>query len=252
MRIAVAGGTGVVGRYVVEAAEAAGHEVVVLSRSRGVDLRSGEGLQAALDGVEAIVEVTNAGTIEREAATAFFTEVSGRLQAVGAARGVGHIVTLSIVGIERAPESPYYAAKLRQEEVALAGPVPATVLRATQFHEFPVQVMRRGTLDSTAYVPSSRVQTVAARTVGRRLVELAVSPAVGMAQDLAGPEERDLLELAQAFVRRYDLQIAVLAAPANPTVPPGANLPTADARLDGPTFEAWLETEDAARMARGQ
>ncbi len=131
MRIAVAGGTGVVGRYVGEAALQRGYEVVILSRSRGVDLRTGEGLEAALEGTETIVDVANSGTTEPQAAMAFFTEVARRLQVVGARRGVKQLVSLSIVGIDRAPQNGYYAAKLRQEEITLGGPVPAVVLRAT-------------------------------------------------------------------------------------------------------------------------
>ncbi len=249
MRIAVAGGTGMVGHYVVQAAQARGHDVIVLSRAHGVDLRTGQGLESALDGATVIIDVTNPSTTQGEAASAFFTEVPSRLQAVGAAHGVQHLISLSIVGIDRAPAHGYYAAKLRQEQVTLAGPVPATVMRATQFHEFAVQMLRRTRQDSVAHVPSRRVQPVAARTVARWLVELASEAAIGRAPDLAGPAQADLVDLARAFVRRYGLQITVTAAPADPTIPPGANLPTAGARIDGPTFEQWLESDDAARLA---
>ena len=136
MRLAVAGGTGMVGRHVVEHARRAGHDVVVLSRSEGVDVRSGAGLADALRGVDTIIDVTNAGTTEQGAATGFFTEEADMLQRVGATRGVGHIVTLSIVGIDRAPAG-YFAAKL--EHAAAQGTVPVTIMRATQFHEFPAQ-----------------------------------------------------------------------------------------------------------------
>ncbi len=245
MRIAVAGGTGTVGRYVVDTARARGHGVAVLSRSRGVDVRTGSGLEAALEGVEAVVDVTNPGTTEREAATAFFTEVSGRLHTVGAACGVRHLVTLSIVGIDRAAGYEYYAAKLAQERAVLAGPVPATVLRATQFHEFAGQVLAWGRQRSTAHVPSLRVQTVAARTVGRVLVELVEAGPAGTVPDLAGPEPADLVALARALAERRGLGIAVVADPAPAEIPEDALLPGAGARLEGPTFRAWLAGPDA-------
>jgi uncharacterized protein YbjT (DUF2867 family) len=249
MRIAVAGGTGLVGRHVVEAARRGGHEVVVLSRSHGVDLRSGQALESAVDGVDAIIDVTNPGAGERDRALDFFVDVTGRLQAVGGAQHVRHIVTLSIVGIERAPENTYYTAKLRQEQAALAGPVPATILRATQFHEFAVQMLRRTSRDGAAHVRSMRVQPVAARTVANVLMELAGGPALGKAPDLGGPEQADLVALARQFVARYALQLSVIAAAADPTVPYGATLPAPGARLEGPTFAAWLETDDAAQLA---
>src|SRR6516165_711066 len=141
MRIAVAGGTGTVGRYVVDAAQSRAHEVTVLSRSHGVELRGGDGLQAALDGVQVIVDVTNPGPRDRPAVAAFFTEIAARLQSAGAEAHVKRIITLSIVGIDAAPENSCYSAKLHQEQAILAGPLPATVLRATQFHEFAVQTL---------------------------------------------------------------------------------------------------------------
>jgi uncharacterized protein YbjT (DUF2867 family) len=251
MRIAVAGGTGTVGRYVVGAAEARGHEVVVLSRSRGVDVRTGAGLDLALEGANAIVDVTNARGADREAAAAFFTGVAGHLQAGGARHGAGHVVTLSIVGIDRAGAQAhgYYAAKLRHEQAALAGPAPATVLRATQFHEFAAQVLRWNRDGAVARVPDMRVQTVAARTVGEVLVELAEHAPAEQICELAGPEQADLLALVQAFVRRWVPQITVVADAAGSVFPALELLPSPGARIEGPPFEAWLGSDDAAAAA---
>jgi uncharacterized protein YbjT (DUF2867 family) len=249
MRIAIAGGTGLVGRYVVDSAQGSGHQVVVLSPSRGVDVRTGRALDAALDGVDVIVDVTNPGAADRDSPMAFFSDVASRLQSGGSARHVGRIVTLSITGIERAAENKYYAAKLRQEEIALGGPVPATVLRATQFHEFAVQMVRRTRRGGVAHVPNMRVRSVAARTVAKVLVELVDGAPLGRAPDLGGPEESDLVTLARQFVQRYGPPVTVVAADADSAVPYGATLPSRNARLEGPTFGEWLETSDAARLA---
>ena len=249
MRIAIAGGTGLVGRYAVEAAQHSGHEVVVLSRAENVNVRSGQGLESALAGVDAIVDVTNPGTGDRADALGFFADVASRLQSVGAAHHVAHIVTLSIVGLEHAPENTYYAAKLRQEEIALGGPIPATVMRATQFHEFAVQILRRTRRDDVAHVPSMRVRSVAARTVAEVLVELTEGPPLGRAPDMGGPEEADVADLARRFVDHYRLELTVVADLPDRTVPYGATLPGPGARLEGPTFDKWLETDDAARLA---
>lgn len=246
MRIAVAGGTGLVGRHVVARAEEAGHEVAVLSRSRGVNLRTGEGLAAALEGVAVVIDVTNSGTTEQGPATEFFTAVAGGLQRAGAERGVGHIVTLSIVGIDKVPFG-YYAAKLEQERAAASGPVPGTVLRATQFHEFPAQLIAATRRDSQAQVFDVRVQTVAARTVAEVLLEVAEGAPAGRAPDLAGPQEADLLALARAFVRHRGEAITVQPV-ARGGMPPRALLPGAGARIEGPTFEEWLASEDAAAL----
>jgi uncharacterized protein YbjT (DUF2867 family) len=136
MKVAVAGGTGVVGRHVVDVARERGHDVVVLARAEGVDLTTGAGLAERLVGVDAVVDVTSVGTQKRAEAEAFFGAVTRNLQAAGAA----HVVALSIVGIDDV-DTGYYAGKRLQERLLTEGAVPWSVLRATQFHEFAEQVL---------------------------------------------------------------------------------------------------------------
>jgi uncharacterized protein YbjT (DUF2867 family) len=246
MKIAIAGGTGLVGRHVVEEAQVAGHDVVVLARSAGVDTRTGEGLAAALAGVQVIIDTTNPGTVEEGPATEFFVESSAALQRLGEEAGVEHLLVLSIVGIDRI-QGGYYAAKLAQERAARSGAVAATIARATQFHEFPAQMIGWNRQGSSAGIPDLRVQTVAARTVGRFLVEVAEGQPVQNTIDLAGPEETELVTLARRFVERFSLGIDVV--PTEAGVPAGALLPAENARLEGPTFDEWLETDDSYAMA---
>lgn len=230
MRIAVAGGTGTAGRHVVAHARKTGHEVIVLSPSSGVDVRSGEGLAGALNGADVIIDVTNPPTIEQGPATEFFAEVAGALQRTGAEQGVRHIVTLSIVGIDKTSLG-YYAAKLEHERAAAGGPVPGTVMRATQLHELPAQLIAITRHDSQAQVLNLRpVQTVAARTVGEVLVELAEAAPGGRVPDLAGPQQADLVGLARAFVERRGEAITVHPdADSVAGIPPGALLPESGA-----------------------
>jgi uncharacterized protein YbjT (DUF2867 family) len=249
MRVAVAGGTGTVGRYVVGHAQEAGHEVAVLSRSRGVDVRSGDGLARALNGADVVIDVTHPDTIERGAATEFWTEVAGALQRTGAEQGVRRIVTLSIVGIDKTSFG-YYLAKAEHERAAASGPVPSTVMRATQFHELPAQLIAITRQDSQARVLDMRpVQTVAARTVAEVLLELAETAPPGRAPDLAGPQQADLVTLARAFVRHRGEAITVHPdAESVAGIPPDALLPADGARIQGPTFEEWLASDDAAAL----
>ncbi|NUT57281.1 MAG: NAD(P)H-binding protein, partial [Agromyces sp.] len=138
MRIAVAGGTGTVGRHAVEAARGRGHEVVVLTRSNGIDLVSGTGLDEALRGVDVVIDASNLVSTSAKKTSAFFTTVTRNLLAAEERAGVRHHVSLSIVGVDRAPYG-YYAAKIAQERAVEAGAVPWTILRAMQFHEFAGQ-----------------------------------------------------------------------------------------------------------------
>ena len=100
MRVAVAGGTGVAGRHAVAVLRERGHEVRVLSRSAGVDVTTGQGLDTALAGVATVVDVTNVPTTRRRAAVHYFTTATTRLLHAEKRAGVSHHVVLSIVGID--------------------------------------------------------------------------------------------------------------------------------------------------------
>ena len=253
MRIAVAGGTGVAGRYTVMAAREAGHDVVVLARARGVDVVTGTGLAEALDGVDVVVDTLNAGTaMNRDRATTFFVEAARNLQLHGAMAGVHRIVVLSIVGVDRVPGFAYYRAKLAHEAAARSGSVPVSVLRATQFHEFAGQMLDRASLGPVAAVPSMWIRPVAARTVGHRLVEVATASEAGDGTwtELAGPEETGLVDLARRTARcRKVHRIVVpvhLPGEAGRALRGGALLPGPDAVVAGPGPDEWLASDDAA------
>lgn len=104
-KIAVAGATGRVGRHVVDVLKAGGHEVVVISRSSGVDVVTGDGLAEALTGVACVIEVTNGPSSNQEAATEFFTVAARNLHEAGERAGVQRIIVVSIIGIDRGADS---------------------------------------------------------------------------------------------------------------------------------------------------
>ena len=242
MRVAVAGGTGSVGRHVVASLTGAGHEPVVLTRSCGVDLITGVGLDEALYGVEAVVDVSNVSTVSSRASVAFFSTSTRNLLQAGRRSGVAHHVALSIVGSDLVGTG-YYAGKLAQEELVLTGPVPATVLRTTQFHEFAGQLLTRipGPL---AIVPRMRVQPIAACEVGQVLAELAVTGPAGRVADLAGPAVHDLLELARQYLRasRSNRRVLAVRLPgaAGRAMARGALLPAGSGPRGRQSFEEWL------------
>ena len=135
MKIAVMGGTGLIGSQVVKILNASGHEAVPHSRSTGVDLLSGRGLPGALKGADVVVDVTNSPTFD-DASVAFFQTTSDNLRAAAAEAGVGHAVLLSIVGADLVPGLVYYRGKVLQEDVLKSGSTPYSIVRATQFFEF--------------------------------------------------------------------------------------------------------------------
>ncbi|WP_426321532.1 SDR family oxidoreductase [Microbacterium sp. E-13] len=244
MRIAVAGGTGAVGSQVVNALRANGHDAVVLSRSTGVDLLTGEGLDAALDGADAVIDTANVSTLSADAAIRFFQAATGNLLAAAARAGVAHAVLLSIVGIDRMPHD-YYAGKIAQERVVEEADVPWTILRATQFHEFAAQLYDRARLGPLHVAPRARVQPIAAHEVGAHLASLAAGAPRGRTPDLAGPREERLDEMVKAFARRSGrrgwIPSVNLPGAQMKGMRAGFALPGDDAVIGSQTFADWLD-----------
>jgi uncharacterized protein YbjT (DUF2867 family) len=246
VRIAVIGGTGLVGRHAVDALERAGQKPVVVARSRGVDVATGEGLDDALAGAEAVIDVTNADAWDPEGARAAFGAMTERLLAAEGRAGVGHHVLLSIVSIHRVEGNAHYAGKRRQEEIVEAGPVPFTILPATEFHEFAEMVVGWTERDGVAALPPLLMQPVAAADVGAALAEAAAGSPQGRTRDLAGPATEDLVDMARRTLATRGREVRLV-----PTWQNGifgvemageVLLPAADARIAPTTFEDWLAT----------
>lgn len=245
MRVAVAGGTGHIGRLVVDRLDGSGHEAVVLSRSAGIELMTGDGLVDALAGVEAVVDVTSTTTVDRDEAQEFFGTATRNLVEAEEKVGVRHHVVLSIVGIDRVDGNAHYAGKRRQEEVARTAPVPASVLRATQFHDFAEMVVGWARDGDSATIAPLLVQPVADADVAAVLVELATGEPRDQMVELAGPEPQDLVDMARRTLAARGEEIRLV-----PTwqglfgseMAGEVLLPGPDARIAPTTFDAWLAT----------
>jgi uncharacterized protein YbjT (DUF2867 family) len=245
MKIAVAGGTGVAGRWTVEALRADGHEAIVIARSAGNDLVTGDGLDVALAGVDAVIDATNVASSGKRASSEFFDATARTLMRTAAAAGVRHIVTLSIIGIDRVPYG-YYQGKLHQERVLQESPVPVSILRAAQFHEFPGQYLAKSS-GPVVIVPRWRAQPVAAREVGAALATIAAGDPVAMSE-LAGPREEIMADMIRQVVRKRGDRRAVVSvrAPgaAGKAMAAGGGLPGGPGLRGTQTFAGWL-TEQA-------
>jgi uncharacterized protein YbjT (DUF2867 family) len=206
MTVAVVGGTGTLGSLVVAELLGRGERVAVLSRNatgvpagaehRRVDLTSGEGLDLALDGVDAVVDAANSQKGARET----LVEGTRRLAAAGARAGVANQVTISIVGIDRVPIA-YYKAKLAQEEALAAGEVPWTLLRATQFHQLVDWALASAARFGVRPTGSVKVQPIDPAIVAARLADAALAAPAGRLPDLGGPRIQTLTELSEAWAR---------------------------------------------------
>jgi uncharacterized protein YbjT (DUF2867 family) len=246
MRIAVAGGTGLVGSRVVEEARRVGHEPVVLSRRHGIDLVTGEGLDGALAGAGATIDVSNFEATDPEAARRAFGGATGRLLAAASRAGVRHHLLLSIVGLDRIRGNAHYAGKKEQEALVERSPVPWTIQRATQFHEFAGMVASWTAKDGVALVAPALVQPIAVPDLARVLVEVAAGPPLGRAPDLAGPRPEDLFDMARrTLAARGDRTRLVPSWHGVYAIEAAGEilLPGPGARLATTTFDAWLAVQ---------
>jgi uncharacterized protein YbjT (DUF2867 family) len=243
VRIAVAGATGHIGTLTVSALEGGGHEVVRISRSLGVDCLTGAGLDDALEGVEAVVDVTNITATDRAQAVESFGSITRNLLAVEHRAGVRHHVLLSIVGLDRVEGNAHYAGKREQERLVAGGPVPWTIVPATQFHDFAAMVTSWTERDGAATIAPLLVQPIAPSDVADILAEVAVGEPQGRYLDIAGPEPQDLVDMARRTndVRGHRVRlIPSWSGLFDSSMAGDVLLPGDRARIAPTTFDEWL------------
>jgi uncharacterized protein YbjT (DUF2867 family) len=199
MKIVVIGGSGLIGKKLVNNLRQHGHEVVAASPSSGVNTLTGEGLAEALAGAQVVVDVVNSPSFEDKAVLEFFETAGRNLLAAEATAGVGHHVALSVVGTDRLLASGYFRAKMAQENLIKASKIPHTILRSTQFFEFVSGIAQSATDGQTVRLSPALVQPIVSDDVAAALADVAVGKPVNGTVEVAGPERIRLDEL----VRRY-------------------------------------------------
>jgi uncharacterized protein YbjT (DUF2867 family) len=144
MKIVVIGGSGRVGTNVVGRLVAQGHQPVPASPSTGVDAITCEGLADAMTGAHVVIDPSSSPVADDDEVLEFFTTSTRNLLAAEQDASVGHHLALTIVGADRLPDSGYMRAKVAQEAEIVAGSIPYTILRATQFFEFLAEIAEAG------------------------------------------------------------------------------------------------------------
>jgi len=244
MKIVVIGGSGLIGKKVVTNLRQHGHEVVAASPSSGVNTVTGEGLAQALAGAQVVVDVANAPSWEDNAVLAFF-ETSGRnLLAAEAAAGVGHHVALSVVGTDRLLAAGYFRAKMAQESLIKASPIPYTIVRATQFFEFVGGIAQSATEGQTVRLPPVLMQPIAADDVAAVMADVALAAPLNGTFDLAGPEPIRQDDLVRQFLTATGDARTVITDPRAPYYGINVNdqslTPGENPRLGTTRFSDWL------------
>ena len=254
MNIVVIGGTGLIGSKLVTLLRARGHEALAASPNSGVNTLTGEGLDAALEGCDVVVDVANSPSFADEAVLDFFTTSGRNLLAAARRAGVRHHVALSVVGTQRLAESGYFRAKIAQEELIRASGLPYTIVHSTQFFEFLGGIAASAGQDDTIALSPAFIQPIASDDVAAALADVVLGAPVNGIVEIAGPDRFRLSDLVRDYLAvkgdtrtvRADVHARYFGAELkeDTLVPQGA------ARLGASRIGNWLQAQAPASRLR--
>jgi uncharacterized protein YbjT (DUF2867 family) len=244
MKIVVIGGTGLIGSQVVKKLREKGHEVLPASPDSGVNTITGEGLAAALQNAQVVIDTANSPSFEDKAVMEFFSTATRNLLAAEAAAGVAHHVALSVVGSERLPESGYLRAKMAQETLIKESKQPYTIVRSTQFFEFAGSIAQKATEGQVIRLPSALVQPIASEDIAAAVADVALGSPLNGTTEVAGPERFPMDEFVRRFLTaRKDSRTVVADVHAQyfgTELDETSLIPGPMPRIGAAHFEAWL------------
>lgn len=250
MRIVVIGGTGRIGSKLVHGLTEHGHDAIAAAPSTGVNTLTGEGLADAVKDAQVVVDVSNSPTLDGAAKEFFHIATTNILEAEAQA-GVGHHVALSVVGTDRlATESEYFEAKLAQEKLISEGPVPYSIVRATQFFDFLTTIADGSTDGDTVRLPAALIQPMASADVAEAVAIAAVNAPANGITEVGGPQAFALPVIIRTALAAHGDTRTVVADPEGMYwgihIDERTLVPGPDATLFDTRFEDWI-SEAAAR-----
>jgi uncharacterized protein YbjT (DUF2867 family) len=213
MKIVVIGGTGLIGSKLVTNLSRLGHEALAAAPNTGVNTITGEGLAQALEGADVVVDVANSPSFDPAPSLDFFLTSGKNLLAAEQAAGVKHHVALSVVGTERLQASGYFRAKIVQEALIKASPIPYSILRSTQFFPFVAGIVDAGRIGDEVHVSTAPVQPVSALDVAGALTDVTVGEPVNGTLEVAGPFAFGLDKFVAAYLAAKGDHSKIVADP---------------------------------------
>ena len=253
MNIVVIGGTGLIGSKTVALLKTRGHSVVVASPATGVNAFTGEGLDAALEGAEVVLDLANSPSFEDDAAMAFFKAAGANLLRAEQAAGVRHHVALSVVGTNNLQDSGYFRAKQAQEDLIKAGSIPFTIIQSTQFFEFLGSIAGSAFDGEAVRLSNALVQPITSQDVATAVARVALAAPTNGTVEIAGPQQFGLCELVERYLGCMGDVRPVICDPHAPyfgvVLSEHSLVPGTGASLGQTTFEKWLGQSVLAKSA---
>jgi uncharacterized protein YbjT (DUF2867 family) len=252
VKMVVIGGTGLIGSKLVKKLREQGHEAIAAAPNTGVNSLTGEGLAEALKGAAVVVDVSNSPLREDSAVMKFFETSTRNLLSYEGTAKVGHHVALSVVGTDRLSESGYFRAKIAQEDLIEASPIPYSIVHATQFFEFLKGLADISSDGDKVRLPHALFQPMAADDVVDGVARVAVAPPVNGIVEIGGPEQFYVDDLVRRRLATLKDSREVIADPKElydgAKISERTLLPGKDAQLGKTRFETWLK-QSAQRAA---
>lgn len=201
MKILVIGGTGLTGRLVTKKLEKLGHEVVIGSPSKGVNILTGEGLKEALNETEIVIDLSNSSSPDEEKALRFFETAGKNLVRQELTSNVKHHVILSIVGTDDALEIGYLRAKKIQEDAIKNSGLPYTIIRSTQFHEHIEAIIQVQGKADNVFVSKLDYQPIALEDVADFIVQFSLEEPKNNTVEIAGPRRGKMEDFVSEYIQ---------------------------------------------------
>lgn len=248
------GGTGLIGSRLVTRLRGDGHDVVEASRATGINTYTAEGLEAAIEGVETLIDVTNSGYFDERGALDFFYASTLNLLTYGKAAGVAHHIALSVVGTDRLArtEGGYFTAKAAQEQLIRDSGQPFTIVHATQFFEFVKSIADAATVGQSVRLSRASIQPMAADDVAAAVAGVATGAPRDAVIEFAGPERFRLEDVVRDELRIRNDPRQVVADPLaryfGTRLEVDELLPGPDATIAPTRFGDWLAALSSERL----
>ena len=253
MKILVIGGTGLIGSKVVERLRAKGHEAIAASPSSGVNTLTGEGLDAAMVGVDTVLDLANSPVFVGPEVLHFFETAGHNMAQAEKKAGVKHHVALSVVGADRLTGSEYLRAKVAQERIIAASGIPYTIVRSTQFFEFLGGIAQSAAASGSITLPTAYIQPIASDDVADAVTARTLGAPVNGIVEIGGPAKFPMAELVARFLTIVKDPHKVVGDANAPyfgaRLDEGSLVAGRDAHLGTIDFPTWLKTSKYAQYA---
>jgi len=251
MKILVIGGSGLIGSKVVTRLRALGHEAISASPSSGVNTMTGEGLDAAVAGVDTVLDLSNSPSFADKDVLDFFETTGRNIATAEVKAGVKHHVALSVVGTDRLPDSGYLRAKVAQETLIRESGVPYTIVRSTQFFEFLNGIVQASAKGESVHLSTGNMQPIASEDVADAMTAATLAAPVNGIIEIGGPDKIRMADLVQRFLTAIkDPRQTIPDAKAlyfGTVLEPDSLVPGPDAKLGKIDFDTWFKQSDFAK-----